>query len=85
MKKRRPCGLGQSLVTLIVLLQARLRTSLCRGRLPEYLRLYEFVTRNLPLTDLTADSHIGARAAALAPAAGFSARIREGVPQPTQH
>jgi hypothetical protein len=50
------------------------------GRLPEYLQLHEFVTREVPLTELTARSHIGPRAAGTAPDAGFSARIREGVP-----
>ncbi len=50
------------------------------GRLPEYLRLHEFVTRDVPLTELTVRSHIGPRAAGSAPDAGFSARIREGVP-----
>lgn len=50
------------------------------GRLPEYLRLHEFVTRDVPLAELTARSHIGPRAAGPAPDAAFSKRIREGVP-----
>lgn len=52
------------------------------GHLPEYLRLHEFVTRDVPLTELTARSHIGPRAAGPTPDAAFSARIREGVPKP---
>ena len=52
------------------------------GRLPEYLRAHEFVTRSVPLDTLVARARIGDRAAAPPPDPGFSARIREGVPYP---
>ena len=52
------------------------------GRLPEYLRAHEFVTRSVPLNTLVARARIGDRAAAPPPDPGFSARIREGVPYP---
>ena len=55
------------------------------GRLPEYLRNHEFVSRAVPLAELTARSHIGPRAAGPAPDAGFSKRIRQGVPLPDRH
>ena len=52
------------------------------GHLPEYLRRHDFVSRAVPLKTLVARAHIGARAAAPPPDAGFSARIRQGVPWP---
>lgn len=52
------------------------------GQLPSYLRDREFVSRDVPLSDLIAAARIGPRAAAPPPDPGFSARIREGVPYP---
>jgi len=52
------------------------------GRLPEYLRAHEFVTRSVPLDTLVARARIGDRADAPPPDPGFSARIRSGVPYP---
>lgn len=52
------------------------------GQLPSYLRDREFVSRDVPLTDLIAAARIGPRAAAPPPDPDFSARIREGVPYP---
>ncbi len=50
------------------------------GKLPSYLREHEFVSRAVPLDTLVAAAKIGPRAAG--PDADFSARIREGVPDP---
>ncbi|MBC7522548.1 MAG: DUF4105 domain-containing protein [Sandarakinorhabdus sp.] len=50
------------------------------GRLPEYLRDHEFVTRSVPLSVLVDKARIGARAPGDYPDPGFSARIRGGVP-----
>ncbi len=52
------------------------------GRLPEYLRAHEFVTRSVPLDELVTRARIGPRAAAPYPDPEFSARIRQGVPHP---
>ncbi|TPE62200.1 DUF4105 domain-containing protein [Sandaracinobacter neustonicus] len=52
------------------------------GRLPAFLREHEFVSRDVPLEELVALGRIGPRAAGPPPDPGFSARIREGVPDP---
>ena len=52
------------------------------GRLPEYLREHDFVTRDVSLEELVARSRIGPRAAGDYPDPGFSPRIRQGVPVP---
>lgn len=50
------------------------------GRLPEYLRANQFITRDVPLHTLVTKGRIRDRAAGAYPDPGFSARIREGVP-----
>ena len=52
------------------------------GKLPEYLRRHEFVTRSVPLDELVARARIGTRAATPYPDPDFSRRIRQGVPHP---
>lgn len=52
------------------------------GKLPEYLRVHDFVSRSVPLETLVSRARIGPRAAGADPDPGFSARIREGVPYP---
>ena len=52
------------------------------GKLPSFLREKDFVSRDMPLDELVAASRIGPRAAGPPPDPGFSARIREGVPDP---
>jgi hypothetical protein len=52
------------------------------GKLPEYLREHEFVTRSVPLDVLVARASIGPRAGGPEPDPGFSQRIRQGVPYP---
>lgn len=52
------------------------------GQLPSYLREREFVSRAVPLNELVARAKIGPRAAGPYPDAGFSTRIRNGVPHP---
>lgn len=52
------------------------------GRLPAYLREHDFVSRALPLDALVAAARIATRAPGPAPDAGFSQRIRKGVPYP---
>lgn len=52
------------------------------GKLPSYLREREFVSRELPLSELVERGRIGPRAAGPSPDLGFSQRIRQGVPNP---
>ncbi len=50
------------------------------GKLPSYLREHDFVSRAVPLDALVAAAHIAPRAPG--DDAGFSQRIRQGVPDP---
>ena len=52
------------------------------GQLPSYLREREFLSRDVPLLKLVAAGRIGPRAAGPPPDPDFSARIRQGVPDP---
>ena len=52
------------------------------GKLPSFLLEHDFLSREVPLPDLIAAGRIGPRAAGPSPDPGFSARIREGVPNP---
>lgn len=52
------------------------------GKLPEYLRKHDFVTRAVPLQTLVMRAKIGPRATGNDPDPGFSQRIRKNVPYP---
>ena len=52
------------------------------GKLPEYLRTHEFVSRAVPLDELVTRARIGPRATGPDPDPDFSQRIRKGVPYP---
>ncbi|PZU45619.1 MAG: hypothetical protein DI568_13310 [Sphingomonas sp.] len=52
------------------------------GKLPSFLLEHDFLSREVPLPDLIAAGRIGPRAAGPPPDPSFSARIREGVPDP---